>query len=187
MEAINLHSLRNSKDKLGVYIASIKPALQYAATFIPQSQSRNKDSKDKLLNWKVKINNLETDYMQGIGHIPNYNFQQYHRKVIGQRVEQLASENGIYYRNMDLAANCSLIGKINLPIPKIEDVLHSLVMDADVLNYNGFDDWASNFGYDTDSIKDNKLYQDCIKNGLALRNMLGDKILNDLQVLFQDY
>ena len=74
-----------------------------------------------------------------------------------------------------------------IPAPALKDVLYSLIMDSDVLNYTGFEDWASNFGYDTDSRKGEKLYQDCLAIALKLKAILGNETIEALQLAFQDY
>lgn len=73
--------------KLDAFIATL--GLEYTATFVPQSQSRNAEEKTKSLNWRVRVSRsthdtpqyhpahpsvtIATDYMQGIGHIPTWN------------------------------------------------------------------------------------------------------------------
>ena len=67
------------------------------------------------------------------------------------------------------------------------DVLHSLVSDSDVLNYNSFESWASELGYDLDSRKAEGIYRACLSFSLALRNGLGEQLLADLREAVQDY
>lgn len=54
--------------------------LRLTATFVPWSRSRNAGEKERSLNWCVKLFRddrkiIETDYMQGIGHAPSYQFR----------------------------------------------------------------------------------------------------------------
>jgi hypothetical protein len=72
-------------------------------------------------------------------------------------------------------------------LPDICDVLHSLIMDSDAIEYRGFEDWASNFGYDVDSRKAEQAYRACVEVGLKLRNTLGADRLMTLCNAFQDY
>lgn len=174
--------------ELDNYIESL--GLSYNAVFIPQSQSRNKAEKHLSLNWKITIgkraqNVLTTDYMQGIAHIPNYH------KIVGygmrrtvaiEQFEKIASEQGKYAKSLD---SSFMLEK--LPAPKLKDVLHSLVMDSDVIDYASFEDWASNFGYDTDSREAERIYKACLDTALKLRNMIGSEAMEKLKVLFQDY
>ncbi len=52
--------------------------------------------------------------------------------------------------------------------PTLENVLNCLALDTSALD-EPFEDWAINFGYDTDSIKAKNIYDACIKNALDLR------------------
>ena len=57
--------------------------------------------------------------------------------------------------------------------PTSEDVLDALLSDADALQYDTFEDWAPELGYDTDSIKAKKIYEACRKTGSELKKLLG--------------
>ena len=52
--------------------------------------------------------------------------------------------------------------------PSLDDVLHSLVMDAEAEEM-GFADWCATFGYDTDSRKALDVYLSCQHNTTLLR------------------
>ncbi len=199
-------------EKLDTYIAGLN--LSYSAIFIPQSKSRNADKEDASLNWSVSISpnsgkdciqrGITTDYMQGIGHAPGYEhvFKQSGHKDLyfahvaekGRTLKKLLKMgNGKidwYEANNRMTGyGMGLKGtwNENLPSPALRDVLYSLVMDSDVINYNSFEDWAENFGYETDSRKAEKTYNDCMKIALKLRALIGDAALNELKKLFQDY
>lgn len=59
--------------------------------------------------------------------------------------------------------------------PKAADVLDCLASDASSIeNANGFEDWAADFGYDTDSRKAEKTYKACEHIAKRLRNFLGE-------------
>lgn len=59
--------------------------------------------------------------------------------------------------------------------PDVETVLDSLCSDASsVVNADSFEDWAADFGYDADSRRAEKLYQECVKQTDKLRAFLGD-------------
>lgn len=59
--------------------------------------------------------------------------------------------------------------------PTRETVLDSLCSDASsVVNALDFEDWASDFGYDSDSRKAEKVYRECVKQTEKLRKFLGD-------------
>lgn len=57
-------------------------------------------------------------------------------------------------------------------LPKVEDVVFSLVLDSDACDLS-FDDWCSNYGYDTDSRKALAVYLKCQELGVKIRKLLG--------------
>lgn len=184
------------KETLDTLIASLP--ITYSAVFIPQSQSRNAGEKQPSLNWKITIaskgiglfdtKGLTTDYMQGIGHLPKDSFYannpHLQNKLITEEEIKNIRETGKYSVG---GKNVSYCLQKALPAPALKDVLYSLIMDSDVLNYTGFEDWAGNFGYDTDSRKGEKLYQDCLAIALKLKALLGNETIEALQAAFQDY
>jgi hypothetical protein len=165
-------------------------ALEYVAEFVPQSQSRNRDEKDPSLNWKVKITRggqtLETDYTQGVGHLPGYNFGLSKKYDYREHVTQ-AAEKGVWSASLANQTNGLLWGAKKLAPPPLADVLYSLASDADVLDHPTFESWASDFGYDADSRKAEATYRACLEIALKLRAMIGDAKLADLREAFQDY
>lgn len=160
-----------------------KLGLSIKAEFVPWSKSRNAKEKHKSLNWRVTLLRggkevLTTDYRAGEGHCPSYK-QTFGGMSIDQRnALDYECENGSRY-------NMALSGKPILP--DAADVIYSLVMDADVLNYAKFEEWAENFGYDPDSRKGEAIYRTCLEHALALRNAIGDDGLRELQEAGQDY
>lgn len=174
---------------LDAVIASL--GLTYSATFVPQSQSRNKKDKQPTLNWQVGIGKgnslLVTDYSQGIAHHPQY--KQVNPRVIhGDNILRSSSQTGKYNpRNLEASSNGTSPGTKDIPAPLLRDVLYCLVTDADVLNYSDFEEWAMNFGYEADSRAAERTYRDCLKIALQLQAMLGRDTLAKLQEAFQDY
>ena len=69
--------------------------------------------------------------------------------------------------------------------PKAEDVLSSLLMDASGTDET-FDDWASSYGYDTDSRRALALYLTCQETARKLRTFLGRSVL-DVQQEWGDF
>ncbi len=66
-------------------------------------------------------------------------------------------------------------------LPDLADILQSLCLDADALvNHYTFEDWASEFGYDEDSIKAKAIYDQCIKQSRELQQLLGLTLFNEL-------
>ena len=68
-------------------------------------------------------------------------------------------------------------------VPTLTDVLYCLVSDANSIEYSvGFEDWASELGYDTDSIKAKAMFDQCVETFLYFRHNM-----ETLTELFQDY
>jgi len=177
---------------------AIRHGVTMRAEFVPLSQSRNKDEKSPTLNWKVtlrKVNPrfeaspafLTTDYSAGCAHCPAYKLSV--RECGGQNsmmrheAIRMECENGkaiqMYGETPRLTTNHIL--------PDLADVLYSLSMDADVLNSGSFENWASEYGYDTDSRKAESIYRACLDIALKMRAALGDSALQELRDACQDY
>jgi hypothetical protein len=189
-----------ARAELDAFIAENELVL--TATFVPWSCSRNKDSKDdrgnpsRSLNWKVTImRGTETlqkrmiadsiDYMAGIGHCPSYKpgtrWTLDYTALIAWECENGCKGVQSAYDYKRISAK----GK-NIK-PELRDVLYSLAMDASVIDYACFEDWASEYGIDPDSRKGEAIYRDCLKTALGLRNALGEAKLAQLREACQDY
>jgi hypothetical protein len=165
--------------------------------FVPFSQSRNKAEKHKSLNWIVTIKRngrelIATDYSAGIAHCPSYNRKCPANAPCNQKSWQefvcaWECENG-FRANPSLVDRSNFWPNRNSPVlPDFADVMHSLVMDSDVLNNSGFEDWASNFGFETDSRKAESMYRACLEIALKLKAGLGNDGLQTLAEAFQEY
>ncbi len=188
-----------------------KHGLSIKAEFVPFSRSRNAkpdamgDGKPWLsINWKVTLRRngrdiLTTDYSAGSAHCPGYNMETpktFDRpaRFWRQGICEWECENGVvarfdHWKGFSAALRNDAEGRARrVPIlPKIEDVIYSLLMDASVLDCGGFEDWAAEFGYETDSRKAEKLYRDCLESALKLRSAIGESALSELREAFQDY
>jgi len=71
--------------------------------------------------------------------------------------------------------------------PKAADVLASLALDSSVLDSGTFEDWAAEYGYDSDSREAEKTYRQCLDIALKLRAAIGDAGLQSLRDACQDY
>lgn len=71
--------------------------------------------------------------------------------------------------------------------PEPRDAIYSLVMDCDVLDAGGFENWAGDLGFDPDSRKAESIYRLCLELALAMRAALGDSGMAELRNAFQDY
>jgi hypothetical protein len=182
--------------------------------FIPLSQSRNAHEKDRLgnprltLNWRVTVQRkgrdvLTVEYSAGMAHCPSYakpvpahwNRQP---RFFQTAVCAWECENGfeaaVNPGSSDFTKKRRPIqtdeGTKHLPVailPKAQDVLYSLIKDADVLDYATFEDWALELGYDIDSRAAEKIYRTCLDIALKLRAGIGDTALSELCEAFQDY
>jgi hypothetical protein len=154
--------------------------------FVPFRVSRNKAEKYPSLNYLITIerNNKEiltTDYMQAFGHCPSYKQRATHYS--NQAVE---AECDTGLNHVRLTSRGLIPSKVKIE-PNIVDVMYSLVLDSNVLDYPTFERWASDFGYNSDSRQDEKTYKACLDIALKLKNGLGDTVLNELREALQDY
>jgi len=164
------------------------------AEFVPFSKSRNAKEKTPSLNWRITLKSgardiLTTDYMQGYGHAPAYNAS---IKALGARdsvVRHAAIAHECETGALAVVMNgIDHIGKgKKLPAPELRDVLHSLLLDSDVIDHPTFESWASEFGYDTDSRSAETIYRACLETALKLRSGLGETALAQLREACQDY
>jgi hypothetical protein len=162
--------------------------IHYAAQFVPFSMSRNAKSAPKLsdltLNWRVSLSKasavLTTDYQAGIGHIPGYSVLQ-RQTVDSVDAVRRTCESGKHYQ-----AGRTYAFK-DLDPPALRDVLYCLIQDASAIDCPRFEDWAADYGFDTDSRKGEAAYRACLETGLSLRSLIGDAAITTLRGLFQDY
>ena len=161
--------------------------IEIKSAFVPFSQSRNKGEKLKSLNWVVTVEHngrpvLITDYMAGQGHCPSY-------KQGARTIDQTAAidhecETGTKARQYHGMSHIAKGAVIN---PDPCDVLYSLIMDSSVLDAGGFEDWAADFGYDTDSRAAKSTYRACLDIALKMRAGIGEEKMRALQEAFEDY
>lgn len=69
--------------------------------------------------------------------------------------------------------------RLGISKPKLNQVLESLIMERDALEYS-FEDWCANLGYDNDSIKAKNTYELCQKQTIEFKKFLGDDGFNKL-------
>lgn len=160
--------------------------LSMSAVFVPFSQSRNRAEKSPSLNWLVTIKRgdrdvITTDYMAGSGHCPAY--QQGSTNAPRAVAVTAECETGFVH-----VINGMHPAKTAEPIlPRLADVLHSLASDCDVLDAGGFEQWAGNLGYDSDSRKAEVIYRACLDIALKFRAALGEDGLAKLREACQGY
>jgi hypothetical protein len=170
--------------------------LTVEAVFVPFSQSRNKANKDRSLNWTVTVKRngrdvLTTDYSAGVAHCPSYETKvspHWNRPDRMWRAALCEFETEAGFKARGFTTWGGFTANREKPIePGALNVLYSLNMDADALNYATFEDWAATFGYDPDSRSGEAIYRACLEIGLKLRAALGDAGLAKLNDIFQDY
>jgi hypothetical protein len=164
--------------------------LSVASEFVPFGKSHNAGNKDRSLNWRVTLRRdgrdiVTTDYSAGIAHCPAYKRLKmgFGRTTIEQQEAiEFETEKGREYRSGSTLG----IGGAAI-VPSSLDVISSLAMDADVLEYSSFEDWAENFGYDPDSRKAETIWKACVEIALKLRSGLGNDALEALQQAASEY
>lgn len=193
-----------------------KHGITVESVFVPLSMSRNANTKDERgnqvhsLNWKVTLCRngkpiLTSDYGAGMGHCPSYNSKPapaWNRPVRfwTAAICEWECENGFraefttwkgFVKKPALRSEADIeAGRKNsyYPIlPEPADVVSSLMLDAGVLDAGSFEEWASNYGYDTDSRKAETIYRECLEIALQLRAGLGNSIMEELAEAAQDY
>lgn len=170
------------------------------ADFIPWSKSRNFDpakvkrTHEKNLNWHVRLiykgrTLVESDYNAGLLHSPAY-AKRMNKMAPGLSLDDAQAveaeiEGGFAVRWF---GSFSAQPDRKKPLlPDACDVVSSFLLDGGAIDHSSFEDWASDFGCDTDSRKAEAMYRACLDIGLKLRNGLGEDLLERLRNLFQDY
>lgn len=64
--------------------------------------------------------------------------------------------------------------------PKAAEVLSCLADDASGSDDHSFEDWCSEYGYDTDSRKAERIWKACQHSAKRLRSFLGDDLYGEL-------
>ena len=70
--------------------------------------------------------------------------------------------------------------------PNIVSFLHGIVIDSEACSIS-FNDWAENYGYDSDSIKARDTYDQCQDSGDKLKKVFTQLQIAELSELLQDY
>lgn len=152
--------------------------------FVPWSKSRNSKEKTPSLNWRVTIISkgrfvLTTDYSAGYAHCPSY-LNRFWAKLTQEEYQAIREE-------CELGESQKKGDKHKRILPDIVDVIHSLLLDSQAIDYQDFEQWAGDMGYDADSRKAETIYKQCVKIGLAMRACLGDELIDKLRELLKNY
>lgn len=172
--------------------------LSMTAVFVPQSHSRHAISADKrsggyggkgepCINWRCTVllngRGLWTgDYSQGIGHVGKEG-QAWILREYGP-----ATCIGGHAAYMELCETQKIAGRDQglITAPLLRDVFYNILQDGDAYAMS-FEEWADNYGYDTDSRKAEATYRECAAIGRALNAGLSPEAVDGLRELFQDY
>ena len=179
--------------KLNRILDNNKISLEF--NFVPFSQSRNRDAEHFTLNWRCELKQNDRpihgfNYSAGVGYIPGDIRHDRVNKIAGDKIVGAICESGRYERHSRHGESPSWVGVkpwTGVLMPEMTDVLYSLLMDSDVLDYSSFDDWAECLGFDTDSRKAYSIYEECMKTAFALRSAFGEDNMTALSELFSEY
>jgi hypothetical protein len=187
-------------DQASIEAFATANGLTVKSEFVPWSQSRsfkpNAKPTDRSLNWRVTLERdgrivLTTDYSAGIGHAPSYKNRWGAGGMTRDKCDAIEYETE---KGFAALQRSTAIFKGKPIVPNAADILYSLVTDCDVLSYSTFEEWAETFeewaetfGYDADSRHVETIYRECLKQALALRNGLGEKLLADLVAAVAGY
>jgi len=176
----------------------VRERLDVVSTFVPFSQSRNKGGWPSL-NWRVTLQRqgrdantgeragpvhqlIETDYMAGSAHCPAHKAKAREgalpREAARDKAHNVATECETGRKHMRV-----VFSQGPAILPDDVDVFSALLLDSDALDAGGFEDWAADYGYDTDSRAAEATYQACLETALKLRASLGEKLLTEARDL----
>lgn len=170
------------------------------ATYLPQNLESIEDSRGvfkrsdlnkQQLKYQVAISYkgrplIETSYSMGIGHIPGFREPRLWTVPVWNTMKWVFRE-GKAPASTAWDHNYAALLQGKPIVPKLKDVLHCLVVESDTFDYDSFESWASDFGYDQDSRRAEEIYQACLKTALKLRSGIGQDKLNQLREAYQDY
>jgi hypothetical protein len=87
-----------------------------------------------------------------------------------------------YSKGLGLVVKARRSWENDKPIPpQVTEVLDNLASDAQgVEDVRSFEEWADNYGYDTDSRKAEEVYKVCLRQAKELQDFLGREAYNEL-------
>lgn len=104
-------------------------------------------------------------------------------------IRMIVQKPGVQFRDPDahVRAAVAVAGVLGIK-PALEDVLSSLITDGEP-DFQGlsFDDWCSEFGYDSDSRKAHATYDACCEVGRRLRRAFTPEELQTLTETLANY
>ena len=100
--------------------------------------------------WVFKIGDEAFQYYTGLGH----------RKYKGHKV-----------------APADSVGEPQ--VPELFDVIWAIAQDATAIK-SSFEDWAGDYGYDSDSIRAHRIYEQCVENGHRLGKLFSEELIESI-------
>ena len=171
--------IKNVLDEMGISIKS---------KFIPFSKSRYKDDEILSLNWEITLLKnekeiLSSDYSMGTGHCPankTNNKGSNLKEMIAKECEEGFETwygNALYYVHVNKKK----------PIhPDMVNFVWCIFCDARYGTDN-FEDFCSNFGYDTDSRRAEKMWKESVEIAAKFYSSFTTDEINKLEEIYQDY
>lgn len=133
---------------------------------------------DSMFRFKVTINGQAFDYMMGVGHCSRVKKKDSEQVkfnlntiTVDDKLEITRCLKG--YGKRLTVDDFEYLREVYVNVPDLKDILWCLFLDASAYQLC-FQDWCSEYGYDDDSIKARKIYEDCIENYFKLKKALGN-------------
>ncbi len=137
--------------------------IQIHSDYIPMDGAEEPRLKWKVGLYRLKERVLELEYTAGMAHAPSYPAAcSVDECRTGVRADSKTAR--VYIQ------------------PDARDVIRSVMLDCDALDYGCFEDWAREYGYDTDSRAAEAIYRLCLKRAAMLRASLGKEKFDALQL-----
>lgn len=128
-------------------------------------------------------------YKLGIGHVKTEGYESHpFLKMEHQKCLRKFHLGGSLEWNTLKAETAAALAKIQKVNPKLEDVMHSLLMDCQAyFDALSFEEWCDEFGYNPDSIKHKKIFDECFEAGRNLVRNLDHEVLGGLREWASEY
>lgn len=167
------------------------------------------------LNWRVTIKRngrevFSLDYSSGIGHCPAYQQfppkdfaarRHYEARIVFETEQGFVSSprfnswapDDVKPKLVRDESKPAYVGEAGGPmkrspiVPGAVNVLACIASDSSVLDSGGFESWAQEYGYDTDSRKAESIYKTVLEQALAMRAAFGEAGLNELRDATRDW
>lgn len=136
--------------------------------------------------WAVIIEGENFDYRTGIGHRKVKKGHEGGKNWKGFKDEATYYLKGSFKKDKEnlIEVNKKIEYHTEVKPLNIDDVLYSLLMDSDAVDYS-FSDWCDAFGYDEDSRKALKIYEACGDNSKKISKFIPN--IEAAGEKFQDY